>query len=106
MLPEGRKESLLPAFGLDCRTHFGARFILRDACPHISIAAIGGHVQSIHNRHATRRLTVSFHIHAMRAPLSSGAEVECNGHGNRIRQRNAVFPGLFQVSLSRGTRVG
>jgi len=72
---------------------------------HISIAAIGDHVQSIHNRHARRQLTVSFHIHVMcSTEFRRWGRVQWTW--NRSKQRKTAFPGLFQVSLSRGTRVG
>src|SRR6266550_8643461 len=100
-LPESRKQSLFPAFCIECPAHSGFAFFLLDLRPQRAIAVIGGHVQAIHDGHASGQFALSFDLDIVRTPLSSDRWIERNAHGNRIGQRYPVFSRLDLVSLAR-----
>src|SRR5207244_6273700 len=100
-LPQGRKQRFLPAFRVDLPAHFRFAPLVQHRCPDCLITLVACDVEAIHNRHASREITMRLHIHIVLAPLGSDTRVEGNTHGHWIWQRNTVFPGMDFVSFER-----
>ena len=98
-LPEGGIEGFLPSLVVDGPEDFGALSLFQNWPPNRSIALVPCHVEAVYHGHAASQVARGLHVDVVLGLLRDDGRVQCDGHGDRVRQRNSMLTGLFEVGF-------